>query len=84
MAFKMKDAFKLFVFFTIFPKTAFEQSITTNSSVDSSFYIYILMGQSNMTGRGKLTDAYKAASNSRVMMLNKSNEWVVAKQVAAL
>ena len=41
--------------------------------------IYLLMGQSNMAGRGVLTDEYKNLQNSRVLMLNASNEWVIAK-----
>lgn len=57
---------------------AFGQSITTITSVDSSFYIYLLMGQSNMAGRGKITDEYKAVSSPDVLMLNKANEWMTA------
>ncbi len=40
--------------------------------------IYLLMGQSNMAGRGKITDDYKSMSDPRVLMLNKANEWVTA------
>jgi len=48
-------------------------------SIDTTLYIYLLMGQSNMAGRGKLTDEYKSISDPRVLMLTKSNEWVTAK-----
>jgi len=41
--------------------------------------IFLLMGQSNMAGRGVLTDAFKSLQNSRVLMLNPNSEWVVAK-----
>ena len=46
-------------------------------TVDPKFEIYILMGQSNMAGRGKVTDEYKAV-DPRVLMLNRANEWVTA------
>jgi hypothetical protein len=41
--------------------------------------IYLLMGQSNMAGRGVITDEYKNLQNSRVLMLNDKNTWVLAK-----
>lgn len=41
--------------------------------------IYILMGQSNMAGRGVITEAYRNESNPKVVMLNKRLEWVTAK-----
>jgi len=46
---------------------------------DKNIHIYILMGQSNMAGRGKVTDEYKNQQHDRVIMLNKENEWVQAK-----
>jgi hypothetical protein len=46
---------------------------------DKNVDIYLLMGQSNMAGRGKLTDDYKSVADPRVLMLNKANEWVPAK-----
>ncbi len=36
------------------------------------------MGQSNMAGRGKITEGLKNLGNSRVLMLNVNSEWVVA------
>ena len=48
-------------------------------SVETNMDIYLLLGQSNMAGRGKLTDEYKLISDTRVMMLNKAGEWVMAK-----
>src|SRR5690606_30398343 len=46
---------------------------------DKNTHIYILMGQSNMAGRGKITEEYKNQQHGRVIMLNKENEWVQAK-----
>ncbi|WP_083852744.1 sialate O-acetylesterase [Pedobacter arcticus] len=40
--------------------------------------IYILMGQSNMAGRGDITATYKEQQHNRVVMLNKDNKWVKA------
>lgn len=45
---------------------------------DSNFHLYLLIGQSNMAGRGPLTSEYSSQSNSNVLMLNKVDEWVVA------
>lgn len=41
--------------------------------------IFLLMGQSNMAGRGVITDEFKNLQHSRVRMLNANSEWVVAK-----
>ena len=41
--------------------------------------IYLLLGQSNMAGRGEITDEYKDLKHSRVLMLTKEMEWVLAK-----
>jgi|GEM_PF-1523940 len=53
---------------------------------DPNFHIYLLAGQSNMSGRGKLTDLYEDTmstyadiSSSRIKVLNADNEWVAAK-----
>lgn len=46
---------------------------------DPNFHIYILMGQSNMAGRGVITEEYKNEHNSRLLMLNKNNDWVRAE-----
>ncbi|MFN8353366.1 MAG: sialate O-acetylesterase [Spirosomataceae bacterium] len=42
------------------------------------FHLYLLAGQSNMAGRGKL-DSLSTQTNPRVWMLNKANQWVLAK-----
>ena len=46
---------------------------------DPNFHVYLLMGQSNMAGRGPITEALKNVDNARVFMLNASGEWVPAR-----
>ncbi|OCX54022.1 hypothetical protein BEL04_07035 [Mucilaginibacter sp. PPCGB 2223] len=46
---------------------------------DLDFHLYILIGQSNMAGRGPITDELKNESNDRVLMLTKDLKWVEAK-----
>ncbi len=41
------------------------------------FHLFLLVGQSNMAGRGKVEDQDRVANN-RVLMLNRSGEWVPA------
>jgi hypothetical protein len=42
-----------------------------------SFHLFLLVGQSNMAGRGVVTPEDKVA-HSRVLMLNQASEWVPA------
>ena len=42
-------------------------------------HIYVLMGQSNMAGRGEVTDYYASFGHPRVITLNQDGEWVAAK-----
>lgn len=44
---------------------------------DPDFHLYLLVGQSNMAGRGPLDAAAKTV-HPRLMMLDKSNQWVPA------
>jgi hypothetical protein len=46
---------------------------------DPNFHIYILMGQSNMSGRGILTEEFERMADVNVVMLNKDQQWVPAK-----
>ncbi|MDB5110555.1 MAG: hypothetical protein JWR67_1669, partial [Mucilaginibacter sp.] len=46
---------------------------------DPNFQLYILAGQSNMAGRGYITDEFKNEGDSHVYMLTKDNKWVLAK-----
>jgi hypothetical protein len=43
----------------------------------ASFHLYLLVGQSNMAGRGTI-EAVDLSINPRVLSLNKDNRWVVA------
>jgi hypothetical protein len=47
------------------------------SKPDPQFHLYLLIGQSNMAGRGQVDDESKAV-HPRVLTLNKNREWVPA------
>ena len=49
------------------------------SKPNPRFELYILIGQSNMAGRGPLTDELKAQGNDSLFSLNKEKEWVPAR-----
>ena len=44
---------------------------------DTNFYLILLVGQSNMSGRAPLDSGEK--TNPRILMLDRENQWVVAK-----
>ena len=46
---------------------------------DPNFELYILAGQSNMAGRGTVTDEYKNVGSEKLLMLTKEGKWVQAK-----
>ena len=46
-------------------------------AAEANFHLYLLVGQSNMAGRGKI-ELQDKESVPRVLMLNKANEWVSA------
>src|ERR1700760_1286322 len=46
-------------------------------AVDSNFHLYLLIGQSNMAGRGA-ADAVSKEVNPRILMLDSVNQWVNA------
>ena len=52
---------------------------SNNNKVDSTFDLYLLIGQSNMAGRGPITKKYLEEGNPNVFMLTKENTWVPAK-----
>ena len=56
--------------------TAENQKDATNQK--ENFHIYLLMGQSNMAGRG-LVEPVDTMTHPRVLMLDKDNRWVPAK-----
>ncbi|RPD41675.1 sialate O-acetylesterase [Chitinophaga barathri] len=45
---------------------------------DPAFHLYLLVGQSNMAGRGIITAEYRDLSQPGVLMLDKENKWVTA------
>jgi len=47
--------------------------------VDTDFHIYLLMGQSNMAGRGKITAEFRNMQHEHVVMLDSNYKWVAAK-----
>lgn len=44
---------------------------------DSNFHVYLLIGQSNMAGRGKV-DSESKKVNPHILMLDKEDQWVPA------
>ncbi len=46
---------------------------------DSGMHIYILMGQSNMAGRGQVTEAYRSMGHEHLLMLTQDLQWVPAR-----
>lgn len=56
-------------------------SVITSSAQtapDPDFELYLLMGQSNMAGRGPLTDSLRQLGNERILVLNQQRQWVTA------
>lgn len=51
----------------------------TCTQPDPDFHVYLLMGQSNMAGRGPITETLKNVGNARVFMLDSSGAWVPAR-----
>lgn len=68
----------IFGFVLHFSLLGHTQGSHTSTSVDSNFYIYLAMGQSNMAGRGEVTEKYAQMEHDRVVMLDKSENWVRA------
>lgn len=75
----MKKYFTLLYTFALLNDTAFAQALGDTVKIDYNFHLYILMGQSNMAGRGEITAAYASEGHPRVYMLDKNNQWVPAR-----
>ncbi len=79
----VRYAYKDFVVGNLFnggdlPASSF-RSKDLDSQVDSNFQIYLLTGQSNMSGRGKLIDDnYNQNQEVRIKMLKLDGTWVTA------
>ena len=54
-------------------------SAFAQTKVDPNFELYILIGQSNMAGRGLITPEFRDVAPPQVWMLAKDNQWVPAK-----
>lgn len=64
-----------FFLFSCASKVGVAEKALANKKLD----IYILMGQSNMSGRGPLIAADSIVPNSKVLMFTKNLEWTPAK-----
>ncbi|MBO9151535.1 sialate O-acetylesterase [Chitinophaga sp. GCM10012297] len=64
----------LLIFTGLFLLTSFSKP----EGPDPDFHLYLLVGQSNMSGRGVLTDEYRHLSQPNVLMLDKDGNWVEA------
>lgn len=74
----MKNYFTFLLAIAFLNISAFSQSINNTNKIDRNFHLYILMGQSNMAGRGEITEDYKNENHPRVFMLDKNNQWIMA------
>jgi hypothetical protein len=54
------------------------QQNTTQNSPPKGMRLFLLIGQSNMAGRGKI-EPQDEVTNPRIWMLNKEQQWVLAK-----
>jgi hypothetical protein len=54
-------------------------SAKAQTKPDPNFNLYILIGQSNMAGRGPITDDIKNEGNSHVYMFTRDSQWVAAR-----
>ena len=64
----------LFALLSVGDATA-QETLPPNNQSD--FHLFLLVGQSNMAGRGKI-DPADNEGNPRVLTLSKSNQWVMA------
>lgn len=67
------------LFLTVSPLMTLAQSTLPAGLSPANFHLYVLAGQSNMAGRGKV-DSLDKTPHPRVWMLNKANEWVPATE----
>jgi len=68
----------LIVLLTLSVFTSADAQDAANLPGKEKFHIYLLIGQSNMAGRGIMTEDDKQPLDG-IMMLNKQNQWVPAK-----
>lgn len=70
-----KTKLTIFFFFIIFQ---YQVVLGQTSDPNKPMELYLLIGQSNMAGRGKLDEQSKVVSQN-ILMLDKNNNWVVAQ-----
>lgn len=56
---------------------SFLSAMAQQTKIDSNFHLYLLVGQSNMAGRGAI-DTESKKINPRILMLDSTNRWVPA------
>ncbi|MEO6521956.1 MAG: sialate O-acetylesterase [Mucilaginibacter sp.] len=54
-------------------------NLHAQTNMDKKLDLYILVGQSNMAGRGPITPEIANEHNDRVYMFTKDQQWVIAK-----
>lgn len=69
----------IYLFFLSATVSVAQMQTNSCAQPDSSFHIYLLMGQSNMAGRGPITETLKDTGNDRVFMLNATGDWIPAR-----
>jgi hypothetical protein len=73
MNLKLKKTFRLFVCL-LFSFGTYGQRTDSSKPME----LYLLIGQSNMAGRGAV-DSHSQITSEAIMMLDKTNNWVIAK-----
>lgn len=68
-----------FILISHFTIAQINSEIMQQSDSVSNLDLYLLIGQSNMSGRGVITEKFKEEGNPNVYMLTKENAWVPAK-----
>lgn len=77
----MKRVITFIIFIFFIASCGFIKNIRENKiqqRAKENFHIYILLGQSNMSGRGRL-DSIDTLPHNRVYMFNSDSIWVLAK-----
>lgn len=74
----MSTKLTVFMLCSLFASSLFAvQPTPATVPAKENFHLFLLVGQSNMAGRGKVSEQ-DLVPNPRVLMLNKNDEWVPA------
>ena len=72
-----KSSFILYLFLVLILYSC--KYLNTNEiKQNPNFHLYLLIGQSNMAGRGEI-DSLSTPYNPRILMLTDDNKWIIAK-----